>query len=61
LPELNIGGDTGAAIRSASNAGQEVTSFENPITVYGWTGYAYSIVDPQAGAGAYLIDGSGNG
>ncbi|MDY0049807.1 MAG: hypothetical protein RBR73_03570, partial [Halothiobacillaceae bacterium] len=27
----------------------------------GWTGYGYIIVDPETGAGAYLIEGKGNG
>lgn len=61
LPKLTIGGDVGAEIRSAINAGKEVTFHERPINAHGWTGYGYSIIDPETGAGAYLIEGSGNG
>jgi hypothetical protein len=39
----------------------EVTFFENPITAFGWTGYGYSIVDPDTGVGSYLIEGGSNG
>lgn len=61
LPKLTIGGDVGAEIRSAINAGKEVTFHERAINAHGWTGHGYIIVDPDTGAGAYLIEGSGNG
>ena len=38
-----------------------MTFHERPIKAHGWTGYGYSIVDPETGAGAYLIEGRGNG
>ena len=38
-----------------------MTFHERPIKAHGWTGYGYSIIDPETGAGAYLIEGSGNG
>ncbi|MCZ2106807.1 MAG: transglutaminase, partial [Burkholderiales bacterium] len=34
---------------------------ERQISAHGWTGYGYTIVDPETGAGAYLIEGKGNG
>ena len=34
---------------------------EKPITTHGWTGMGYAILDPDTGAGAYLIAGGGNG
>jgi hypothetical protein len=61
LPKLTIGGDVGAEIRSAIQAGKEVTFHESPISAHGWTGYGYIITDPETGAGAYLIEGRGNG
>ena len=61
LPRLPVGGDVGAEIRSAVNAGKEVTVHEGRINAHGWTGYGYTIVDPETGAGAYLIEGKGNG
>ncbi len=61
LPKLTIGGDTGAEIRNAINAGKEVTFHESSINANGWTGYGYIITDTETGAGAYIIEGSGNG
>ncbi|MEW5824846.1 MAG: hypothetical protein AB1766_10975 [Pseudomonadota bacterium] len=59
LPTLPVGGEVGAEIRNAIQAGKEVTIHESPITAHGWTGYGYIIVDPETGAGAYLIEGNG--
>ena len=42
-------------------AGKEVTFHEKSINAHGWTGVGYIIVDPDTGAGAYLIEGKGNG
>ncbi|MCL2076104.1 MAG: hypothetical protein FWH15_06650 [Betaproteobacteria bacterium] len=61
LPTLPIGGALGQEIRSAVQAGKEVTIHEKPITAHGWTGYGYTIIDPDTGAGGYIIEGSGNG
>ncbi|WP_347486118.1 transglutaminase-like domain-containing protein [Vandammella animalimorsus] len=61
LPKLPIGGEVGAEIRNAIQAGKEVTFHEARINEHGWSGYGYSIVDPETGAGAYLIEGKGNG
>ena len=54
-------GDVGVEIRSAVNAGKEVTVHERAINAHGWSGYGYIIIDPETGAGAYLIEGKGNG
>lgn len=48
-------------ILDAINAGKEVTVHEAPISINGWTGSGYLIIDPQTGAGAYLISGGANG
>ena len=61
LPALPIGGTVGQEVRAAVQAGKEVTIHESPITAHGWTGYGYTITDPDTGAGAYLIEGRGNG
>lgn len=61
LPKLPVGGDVGDEIRNAVNAGKEVTVHQNQISAHGWTGYGYTIVDSDTGAGAYLIEGRGNG
>ena len=61
MPRFPIGGDVGAEIRSAVNSGKEVAVHERQISAHGWTGYGYTIVDPDTGAGAYLIEGKGSG
>ncbi len=61
LPKLSLSGEAGAEIRAAIMAGKDVTFHEKSITAHGWTGVGYIIVDPDTGAGAYLIEGKGNG
>jgi len=34
---------------------------EKPITQSGWTGAGYTTIDPETGAGGYMIDGGSNG
>ncbi|MBK9394639.1 MAG: hypothetical protein IPN40_12405 [Uliginosibacterium sp.] len=48
-------------IRNAVAAGKEVTIHERPIHAFGWSGSGYAVVDPETGAGAYMIDGRANG
>ena len=61
LQKLSIGGEVGSEIRNAVNAGKEVTVHEKSINKHGWKGFGYIVIDPETGAGAYLIEGSGNG
>ena len=51
----------GAEIRSAIEAGKEVTFHERGINAHGFSGYGYIITDPDTGGGAYLIEGKANG
>ncbi len=46
-------------IRNALNAGKEVITHTDAVSVPGWTGAGYIITDPQTGDGAYLISGGG--
>ena len=48
-------------IRNGVNAGKTVTVSERPITLNGWTGTGYTILDPYSGAGAYMIGGGLDG
>ena len=57
LPKISAS----AEIRNAIQAGKEVTFHEKAISAHGWSGQGYIIVDPETGAGAYLIEGKGNG
>ena len=61
LSKLPVGGTVGAEIRSAIEAGKEVTFHERGINAHGFSGAGYIITDPDTGGGAYLIEGKGNG
>ena len=61
LPQLQLDAGTIADIQSAVNAGKVVTVSKTDITFNGWTGCGYIIIDPNTGAGAYMISGGMNG
>ncbi|MBV7429812.1 MULTISPECIES: transglutaminase-like domain-containing protein [unclassified Acidovorax] len=61
LPKLPVGGTVGQEIQSAVMAGKEVTVHERQLNVHGFSGYGYIITDSETGAGAYMIEGRGNG
>ena len=48
-------------VKDAVAAGKIVTISQSTISYQGWTGAGYSIVDPNTGAGAYLIGGGQDG
>ena len=48
-------------MQQSLDAGYEVTIHQSPITESGWTGAGYTAIDPATGAGAYTIEGGGNG
>ncbi|AXQ29710.1 transglutaminase domain-containing protein [Solimonas sp. K1W22B-7] len=47
--------------RNAFAAGKEIAVHERPINYAGFSGAGYEIIDPQTGAGAYLIQGGARG
>lgn len=53
--------DTIIEIRNALLAGKEVITHTNAVSVPGWSGAGYIILDPDTGVGAYKISGGGNG
>ncbi|WP_100084415.1 transglutaminase-like domain-containing protein [Acidovorax delafieldii] len=53
--------ETQSRVQQSLDAGYEVTIIERPITESGWTGAGYIQIDPATGAGAYTIEGGGNG
>lgn len=61
LAAFPVGGSVGSEIRSAINAGKEVVVHERAVNSYGWSGYGYIIIDPDTGAGGYIVEGRGNG
>jgi hypothetical protein len=53
--------DTMAEIKNALNAGKEVITHTDAVSVPGWSGAGYIITDTVTGDGAYKISGGGNG
>src|SRR5690606_19042559 len=48
-------------IRNSVYAGKEVTAHEKPVSFFGKSSVGYTVIDPETGAGAYLIGGGENG
>jgi len=48
-------------IRNSVYAGKEVTAHEKPVSFFGKSSIGYTVLDPETGAGAYLIGGGENG
>jgi len=61
LPQLNLDSATLNDITRALDTGLEVITHTDPVSVPGWSGAGYIIVDPEVGDGAYLISGGTNG
>lgn len=53
--------ETRNKVREALAAGQEVMIHQSPIIENRWKGAGYTSIDPQTGAGAYMIEGGSNG
>ena len=60
---LNIRHDAGtmAEIRAALAVGKTVITHTDPVSVPGWSGAGYIILDPDTGEGAYRIGGGLDG
>ena len=61
LPQLQLDAGTISDIQNAVNAGKVVIVSKTDINYHGWTGCGYIIIDPNTGAGAYMISGGMNG
>jgi transglutaminase-like putative cysteine protease len=57
LPQLQLTTDTITDIQNAVNTGKTVSVSKANISYNGWTGCGYIIIDPNNGAGAYMISG----
>ena len=57
LPRLQVSQEVKDAIRNAVAQGREVIIPERNIQYYNWTGVGYIVLDPETGAGAYMISG----
>ncbi|MCY1078597.1 transglutaminase domain-containing protein [Archangium lansingense] len=61
LPQLTLRPETLDEVRSAVATGKEVTVHQSPVEVNGWSGTGYIVIDPETGAGGYMIEGGANG
>lgn len=61
LPSLQVSQDVRADVVNAANAGFTTIIPQRDLNVLGQSGIGYIILDPQTGAGAYLVEGGLNG
>jgi len=61
LPKLNLSSTIKQDIQSSVNAGKYVITHTDNVSVPGWSGAGYAIIDPLTGSDAYLISGGENG
>ena len=61
LAAINLDSDIENDIRNAVLAGKVATAHEQPISFAGGTNTGYLLIDPETGAGAYLISGGLSG
>jgi hypothetical protein len=61
MPQLQVDAQVKADIQNAVNAGKVVTVSKTNINYNGWTGCGYIIINPNTGAGAYMISGGLSG
>ncbi|MGX2040623.1 hypothetical protein ACWJKU_10895 [Methylocaldum sp. MU1018] len=61
LPNIHQNSLVMAEIRDALNAGKEVITHTDPVSVPGWSGAGYILFDPETGDGAFKIGGGQNG
>jgi transglutaminase-like putative cysteine protease len=61
ISQLSLDVQTVNEIRGAVAAGKTVITHTNPVSVPGWTGAGYVILDPETGSGAWKISGGANG
>ena len=61
LPKLNLSNPVKQDIQSSVNAGKYVITHTDNVSVPGWSGAGYAIIDPLTGSDAYMISGGENG
>jgi len=61
LPKLNLSSTIKQDIQSSVNAGKYVITHTDNVSVPGWSGAGYAIIDPLTGSDAYMISGGENG
>jgi hypothetical protein len=61
VPALTVDETVKSEIRIATAAGKQVTVSAGSVNVGKWTGIGYIILDPETGAGSYLVSGGFHG
>jgi len=61
LPKLHLSNDIKQDIQNSVNTGKYVITHTDNISVPGWNGAGYAIIDPLTGNNAYMISGGSNG
>jgi len=61
MPQLQVSEEIKNDIQTAVNSGKSVTVSQSNINYKGWVGCGYIIMDPETGAGAYMISGGASG
>ena len=61
MAALNLSSAVEADIRNAVRTGKEVSAHEDTINFHGRPSAGYMVIDPETGAGGYLIAGGENG
>lgn len=61
LTAINLSAEIESEIRNAVFAGKVATAHERPISFFGGSNTGYLLIDPDTGAGAYLIASGANG
>ncbi len=61
LPLLHLDPQVAITIQEAVATGKRALVSQAPVTIGGWMGMGYIILDPETGSGAYLISGGANG
>jgi hypothetical protein len=61
LPNIHHNSLVIEEIQNALNAGKEVITHTDAVSMPGWTGAGYILLDPQTGDGAFKIAGGANG
>ena len=61
IPQLVQRGSVIDEIKASIAAGKEVTIHQSAISINGWSGAGYAVIDPETGTGSYLIEGGARG
>ena len=61
LQKLNLSNSVKQDIQSSVNVGKYVITHTDNVSVPGWSGAGYAIIDPITGSDAYMISGGTNG